>query len=63
MNGVGLAVMDCDNIDAEKLEPLIDCGHVFLIARNAIKGFDYDGIELPVLRVIEQTKKAVTLKH
>nr|WP_235824292.1 hypothetical protein [Brucella anthropi] len=63
MNSVGLAVMDCDNIDAKKLEPLIDCGHVFLIARYAIKRFDNDCIELSILRVIEQTKKAVTLKH
>ncbi|URQ75412.1 MAG: hypothetical protein NBV76_01080 [Candidatus Ochrobactrum gambitense] len=63
MNGVGLAVMDRDNINTEKLEPLVDCGHVFLIARNAIKGFDNYNVKLVVFCVREKPQEAITFDH
>ncbi|MFK0641726.1 hypothetical protein NO134_12625 [Ochrobactrum sp. BD22] len=63
MNGVGLAVMDRDNINAKKLEPLIDCGHVFLIARYAIKRFDNYNVKLIALCVREKPQEAIAFDH
>nr|WP_236899132.1 hypothetical protein [Devosia sp. SL43] len=63
MKWADIAFRNSDDADASKVEPLINMGNVFLVARHAVQRFRHNHIEHAARSVVHHPLDAATMLH
>ena len=63
MKGADFTFRQCDDLDVGERHPLVDAGHILLIARQSVHGFGEDDIKPPATSVRNQCLDTRAAEH